>query len=163
MSQMIDKQIDKLMDKIETKKAEIASIKKSIPIQWKTKCVLEKDGEKHTIQTIKNTEKLLELAGWLILNKEAQQKAVELFKPFNLSKKTIASKEDEVVKEEIVYQIQGFNIDDWLSDVMKQYNQIEIQKEENKLQKLSDKLITLTSEDKRREIEFKKLLQEFDF
>lgn len=162
MIKVIDMQIDELMEKIETKKAEIETIKKSIPSQWKTKCVLEKDGEKHTIQTIKNPEKLLELAGWLILNKEAQQKAVELFKPFNLTKKTIAIKEEDVVKEEIVCQIQGFNIDDWLLDVMKQYNQIEIQKEESKLQKLSDKLLTLTSEDKRREIEFKKLMQEFN-
>lgn len=162
MTQKIDEQIDELMEKIETKKTEIASIKKSIPLQWKTKCVLEKDGEKHTIQTIKNPEKLLELAGWLILNKEAQQKAVELFKPFNLTKKTIATKEEDVVKEEIICQIQGFNIDDWLLDVMKQYNQIETQKEESKLQKLSDKLLTLTSEDKRKEIEFKKLMQEFN-
>ena len=101
---------------------------------------------------MQNENDLVELAGWLILQKEAQKSVENLFK----------SKSKMEYDFNIEYKIQGFLIDDWLEDITRQFFLLKVKQEEQKLKVLEEKALSLTSQEQRRQIELEKLLKEMD-
>lgn len=76
----LDEQVQLVLNRIKQKKDFLQMFNETIPKKWITKCVIKKDGENKTISVMQNKNDLVELAGWLILQKEAQKSAENLFK-----------------------------------------------------------------------------------
>lgn len=148
----LDEQVQLVLNRIKQKKDFLQMFNETIPKKWITKCVIKKDGENKTISVMQNENELVELAGWLILQKEAQKNAENLFK----------SKSKMEYDFNIEYKIQGFLIDDWLEDITRQFFLLKVKQEEQKLKVLEEKALSLTSQEQRRQIELEKLLKEMD-
>ena len=148
----LDEQVQIVLNRIKEKKDFLQIFKNAIPEKWLTKCTIKKDGENKTISVMQNENDLVELAGWLILQKEAQKNAKKLFD----SKLPIG------YDFKVEHMIQGFLIDNWLEDITRQIFLLRAKQEEQKLKVLEEKALLLTSQEQRRQIELEKLLKEMN-
>ncbi len=134
--------VEQLLEKVEAKKKEIKKIERPI---WKTSCVFGKDPDSPqttNIQVVKNVDVLVDITAWVL--------SYEL----NWGRACVSL---EVSRE---CKIKGYTCEDWLDDLKTRVNQIQINTKKEELKKLEDRLNTLVSPEKRREIELAAIAKE---
>ena len=122
-----DEKIIKLKQQIEEKRTKLGNLKRFTPI---TNCILELDGITTNIQ---------------ILPKE---KLALLLVKLNLYKMSIENL--NMFLDEII--INGYNIGDWMSDILAKIDIISYKEEEQKLKTMESKLVELLSKEKKTEL-----------
>ena len=122
-----DEKIIKLKQQIQDKRNELGSLKKFTPI---TNCILELDGVTTNIQ---------------ILSKE---KLALLLVKLNLYKMSIENLNMSFDK----IMISGYDIRDWIMDILAKIDIISYKEEEQKLKTMENKLIELLSSEKKTEL-----------
>lgn len=122
-----DEKIIKLKQQIEEKRNKLGNLKRFTPI---TNCILELDGVTTNIQ---------------ILSKE---KLALLLVKLNLYKMSIENLNMSFDK----ITINGYDIRDWMSDVLAKINIISYKEEEQKLKTMENKLLELLSSEKKTEL-----------
>lgn len=122
-----DEKIIKLKQQIEEKRNKLGNLKRFTPI---TNCILELDGVTTNIQ---------------ILSKE---KLALLLVKLNLYKMSIENLNMSFDK----IMISGYDIRDWMSDVLAKINVISYKEEEQKLKTMESKLVELLSNEKKTEL-----------
>lgn len=122
-----DEKIIKLKQQIEEKRNELGKLKKFTPI---TNCILELDGVTTNIQ---------------ILSKEKLALLLVKLNLYKISMENLKMSFDKII-------INGYNIRDWMSDVLAKINIISYKEEEQKLKTMENKLIELLSSEKKTEL-----------
>jgi len=127
-----DEQILILKERVKTKKEELKKIKKFSPI---TNCIIDIDGdEKKTNIQVLSKDKLKLLLIKLNMYKMSAE---------NLGINDIS--------------IDGYELEEWITDVKAKLNDLEKKQEEINLKNIENKLIKLLSEDKKTEIEINEI------
>jgi len=127
-----DTRVMELKKQVAEKKKLAAKAVKFSPI---TNCSIELDGIRHNLNVL-NREQLIGIV--VKLNSYAVS-ACELLKEFNIS---------------------GYNVMDWITDIKAKLNVIIQKEEENKLKALESKLHQLLSADKKVELEIDAIMEE---
>ena len=122
-----DEKIIKLKQQIEEKRNELGKLKKFTPI---TNCILELDGVTTNIQ---------------ILSKEKLALLLVKLNLYKMSMENLKMSFDKII-------INGYDIRDWMSDVLAKINIISYKEEEQKLKTMENKLIELLSSEKKTEL-----------
>ena len=122
-----DEKIIKLKQQIEGKRKSLAKAKKFVPI---TNCILELDGITTNIQ---------------ILPKEKLALLLIKLNLFKMSMENLNMSLDEII-------INGYNIGDWMSDILTKIDIISYKEEEQKLKTMESKLVELLSKEKKTEL-----------
>ena len=122
-----DEKIIKLKQQIEEKRNELGKLKKFTPI---TNCILELDGVTTNIQ---------------ILSKEKLALLLVKLNLYKMSMENLKMSFDKII-------ISGYDIRDWMSDVLAKINVISYKEEEQKLKTMENKLIELLSSEKKTEL-----------
>ena len=122
-----DEKIIKLKQQIEEKRNELGKLKKFTPI---TNCILELDGVTTNIQ---------------ILPKEKLALLLVKLNLYKMSMENLKMSFDKII-------ISGYDIRDWMSDVLAKINVISYKEEEQKLKTMENKLIELLSSEKKTEL-----------
>lgn len=122
-----DEKIIKLKQQIEEKRNELGKLKKFTPI---TNCILELDGVTTNIQ---------------ILSKEKLALLLVKLNLYKMSMENLKMSFDKIT-------INGYDIRDWMSDVLAKINVISYKEEEQKLKTMENKLIELLSSEKKTEL-----------
>ena len=122
-----DEKIIKLKQQIQDKRNELGSLKKFTPI---TNCILELDGVTTNIQ---------------ILPKEKLALLLVKLNLYKMSIENLNMSLDEII-------INGYNIGDWMSDILTKIDIISYKEEEQKLKTMESKLVELLSKEKKTEL-----------
>lgn len=122
-----DEKIIKLKQQIEEKRNELGKLKKFTPI---TNCILELDGVTTNIQ---------------ILSKEKLALLLVKLNLYKMSMENLKMSFDKII-------INGYDIRDWMSDVLAKINIISYKEEEQKLKIMENKLLELLSSEKKTEL-----------
>ena len=122
-----DEKIIKLKQQIEERRNELGKLKKFTPI---TNCILELDGVTTNIQ---------------ILSKEKLALLLVKLNLYKMSMENLKMSFDKII-------ISGYDIRDWMSDVLGKINIISYKEEEQKLKTMENKLIELLSSEKKTEL-----------
>lgn len=122
-----DEKIIKLKQQIEEKRNELGKLKKFTPI---TNCILELDSITTNIQ---------------ILSKEKLALLLVKLNLYKMSMENLKMSFDKII-------INGYDIRDWMSDVLAKINVISYKEEEQKLKTMENKLIELLSSEKKTEL-----------
>jgi len=128
-----DEKIMELKSQIKEKKANLKKLKRFIPL---TNCSLDIDGTRYNLQVL-NEEQLISLL-------------------VRLNSYRMSAEDLNMLQE---YQISGFKVEDWITDIKLKIEIIAQRKEENKLQELESKLHTLLSNDKKVELEIDSIIE----
>ena len=126
-----DVKILALKEEIEKKKKQLTSGIKFSPV---TNCSIALDGVRHNLHV------------------ETKDGLLLLIAKLNGLKKSLA---EVMPSEQLV--IEGYSVDDWLTDLVAKFNVLNISKERERLQKLESKLHNLLSVDKKVELEIEDL------
>lgn len=134
-----------LLKTIESKKAALSAAEKP---KWKTSCTIGFNPavvtDRINIQTVRDTEKLVEIYGFL-LQKEAWH--------------SLACKELGV-KMDFIYM--GYTKEEWLHDILTRINQISFTQKKNELDQLEKTLNGLVSLEKRQELELRAIQERLE-
>ena len=122
-----DEKIIKLKQQIEEKRNKLGNLKRFTPI---TNCILELDGITTNIQ---------------ILSKEKLALLLIKLNLFKMSMENLNMSLDEII-------INGYNIGDWMSDILTKIDIISYKEEEQKLKTMESKLVELLSKEKKTEL-----------
>jgi len=122
-----DEKIIKLKQQIEEKRNKLGNLKRFTPI---TNCILELDGVTTNIQ---------------ILSKEKLALLLVKLNLYKMSIENLNMSFDKII-------INGYDIRDWMSDVLAKINVISYKEEEQKLKTMENKLIELLSSEKKTEL-----------
>ncbi len=122
-----DEKIIKLKQQIEGKRKSLAKVKRFTPI---TNCILELDGITTNIQ---------------ILPKEKLALLLVKLNLYKMSIENLNMSLDEII-------INGYNIGDWMSDILAKIDIISYKEEEQKLKTMESKLVELLSKEKKTEL-----------
>ena len=122
-----DEKIIKLKQQIEEKRKSLAKAKRFTPI---TNCILELDGITTNIQ---------------ILPKEKLALLLVKLNLYKMSIENLNMSLDEII-------INGYNIGDWMSDILAKIDIISYKEEEQKLKTMESKLVELLSKEKKTEL-----------
>jgi hypothetical protein len=122
-----DEKIIKLKQQIEGKRNKLGNLKRFTPI---TNCILELDGITTNIQ---------------ILPKEKLALLLVKLNLFKMSMENLNMSLDEII-------INGYNIGDWMSDILAKIDIISYKEEEQKLKTMESKLVELLSKEKKTEL-----------
>ena len=122
-----DEKIIKLKQQIEEKRNKLGKLKKFTPI---TNCILELDGVTTNIQ---------------ILSKEKLALLLVKLNLYKMSMENLKMSFDKII-------ISGYDIRDWMSDILTKINIISYKEEEQKLKIMENKLIELLSSEKKTEL-----------
>lgn len=135
--------IEKLIKKVQDKKANIAELEKE-KFSYVTNCQIEIDGERYNLR-VSNEEKLVTLTSKLLLMKDAQTKANEFL---------------EI--DDSCLEIGGYTLTEWLGDIKKAYTEKKIAKQKKELISMENDLENMYSEGKKignKLTEFAKILK----
>lgn len=127
-----DEQILKLKEKIETKKEELKKIKRFSPI---TNCVIDIDGNDRKINI-------------QVLSKDQLKLLLIKLNMYRLSAENLNI---------IDVSIDGYKLEEWITDVKAKLNDLERKQEESNLRIMENKLVKLLSEDKKTELEINEI------
>ena len=130
MSNVNDAKILELKAQIKEKKAKLKSVKKFSPV---TNCSIELDGIRSNLQ---------------VLTKELLTSLLVKLNMYRLSISDLGLSE---------YNISGFKVEDWITDIRSKLDIIAYREEESKLQELENKLHILLSNDKKVELEINEI------
>lgn len=122
-----DEKIIKLKQQIEDKRTKLGNLKRFTPI---TNCILELDGITTNIQ---------------ILPKEKLALLLIKLNLFKMSMENLNMSLDEII-------INGYNIGDWMCDILAKIDIISYKEEEQKLKTMESKLVELLSKEKKTEL-----------
>lgn len=122
-----DEKIIKLKQQIEDKRTKLGNLKRFTPI---TNCILELDGITTNIQ---------------ILPKEKLALLLIKLNLYKMSIENLNMSLDEII-------INGYNIGDWMSDILAKIDIISYKEEEQKLKTMESKLVELLSKEKKTEL-----------
>ena len=122
-----DEKIIKLKQQIEGKRKSLAKAKRFTPI---TNCILELDGITTNIQ---------------ILSKEKLALLLVKLNLYKMSIENLNMSLDEII-------INGYNIGDWIRDILAKIDIISYKEEEQKLKTMESKLVELLSKEKKTEL-----------
>jgi hypothetical protein len=122
-----DEKIIKLKQQIEEKRNKLGNLKRFTPI---TNCILELDGITTNIQ---------------ILPKEKLALLLVKLNLYKMSMENLNMSLDEII-------INGYNIGDWMSDILAKIDIISYKEEEQKLKTMESKLVELLSKEKKTEL-----------
>ena len=122
-----DEKIIKLKQQIEDKRTKLGNLKRFTPI---TNCILELDGITTNIQ---------------ILPKEKLALLLVKLNLYKMSIENLNMSLDEII-------INGYNIGDWMSDILAKIDIISYKEEEQKLKTMESKLVELLSKEKKTEL-----------
>lgn len=135
----VDQEVMALLQKVRQKKEAIKTQKRP---QWKTNCsyaLRENPNQRINIQTVRDEDKLLDLAGGMLLDVEYKQKAADkLGLEFNQT-------------------INGYSHEDWLEDIQTRANMLKVEKEKREIEELDRRINKLVSSEQRREMELREL------
>lgn len=139
----IDTTIRQLFDKLEQRKAKVASLKAEVAKSWQTNGVIRQIGQTATtnIQTAP-AELIEELATQVLVISGARAEA--------------STKLNRIIDP----KLQGYTVDQWFNDFAKRLATIGIREEEKQLEALETRLNSVLSPDERRRIEVELLLKE---
>jgi len=126
-----DDKILKLKKQIDEKKINIGKSRKFTPV---TNCSIELDGVRHNIQVL------------------SKDQIVSLV--VKLNSYAMAAKELDLLEQ---YNINGYNVNDWIADLKAKYDFINRRDEEQKLKAMESKLDLLLSNEKKVEIEINEI------
>ena len=122
-----DEKIIKLKQQIEEKRTKLGNLKRFTPI---TNCILELDGITTNIQ---------------ILPKEKLALLLVKLNLYKMSIENLNMSLDEIV-------INGYNIGDWMRDILTKIDIISYKEEEQKIKTMENKLVELLSKEKKTEL-----------
>ena len=122
-----DEKIIKLKQQIEEKRTKLGNLKRFTPI---TNCILELDGITTNIQ---------------ILPKEKLALLLVKLNLYKMSMENLNMSLDEII-------INGYNIGDWMSDILTKIDIISYKEEEQKIKTMENKLVELLSKEKKTEL-----------
>lgn len=122
-----DEKIIKLKQQIEEKRNKLGNLKRFTPI---TNCILELDGITTNIQ---------------ILPKEKLALLLVKLNLYKMSMENLNMSLDEII-------INGYDIRDWMSDILVKIDIISYKEEEQKLKTMESKLVELLSKEKKTEL-----------
>ena len=122
-----DEKIIKLKQQIEDKRTKLGNLKRFTPI---TNCILELDGITTNIQ---------------ILPKEKLALLLVKLNLYKMSIENLNMSLDEII-------INGYNIGDWMCDILAKIDIISYKEEEQKLKTMESKLVELLSKEKKTEL-----------
>lgn len=124
-----DNKILELKKQIEEKREKLKSVKRFSPI---TNCIIELDGTKHNIQVLKKEQLILIACKLQSYKNSSKELDLEL-------------------------NINGFNVDDWLSDIKSRLDILSVKDETSKLSSMEDTLTDLLSNEKKVELEIEEI------
>lgn len=139
MSDVLDKQVDELFSKVSQQKKELAALKADIDKKWITTCTFNN----MNVQTA-SREVIMSMVQQLVTLDMVYERMAKL----------------EFGSPERKYN--GFSFEDWFSDLSKRLKVIEAREKETKLNAIEEKLNTLVSPEKRREMELAELAKSLD-
>lgn len=133
----VDQQVMALLQKVRQKKEAISTHKRP---PWKTNCSYPTvDNQRINIQTIRDVDKLLDIAAGILIDIEYKQRA--------------ANK----LSLEFDQTINGYTAEDWLEDIQTRVNMLKIDREKIEIQELDKRINKLVSFEQRREMELREL------
>ena len=128
-----DDVILKLKEQIEKQRANIKPLGKFSPT---TNCNLELDGQRYNLNTLDKDNLIVLLV--------------------RLSAYCQAAKELSLTES---YNLSGYNVTDWISDLRSKLAIIQVKAEQDKLNKMENRLSVLLSDDKKIELELNEILK----
>lgn len=136
----IDEAVIDMLRKVTEKQEEIKKAQKRP--QWKTNCSIgttDKISGRVNIQTIRGERELLDIAAFLIWEREYKEKASYLLK----------------IDYDGIYL--NYPIADWIDDINTRINMLSIDKKKKELEELDKRVNKLVTSDQRRKMELKAL------
>ncbi len=140
--QTADQLVEQLLEKVEAKKKEIKKIERP---QWKTSCTFGKDihsPQVINIQVVNHVDVLVDLTAWVLSYRNNWEQACSSL---------------EVI---CPCKVRGYSCEEWLDDFKTRVDQIQITKKKDELKKLEERLNSLVSPEKRREMELAAIAKE---
>jgi hypothetical protein len=131
MSNSNDQRILELKKQIEVKKVKLGKTLRFTPV---TNCTIELDGVRHNIQVLTKEQLIMlmvKLNSYLM-----SAKVLEVAEGFNIS---------------------GYHVSDWISDIQDKIDILSRKDEERKLKTMEDKLLKLLSDGKKVELEINEI------
>jgi len=129
MSKTHDTKIIELKKQIEEKQEKLKDVKRFSPL---TKCIISLDGKAQNLNVLKKEELILLLVKLNVLKKSADELGYPL-------------------------TIDGYLVQDWMTDIQSKLKLMEYKEEEQKLNTLNKKLTALLSDDKKVELELEEI------
>lgn len=142
--QLLDDKIANALKSLEEKTLKFNELDGLHKANWQTKTTLVVNGANVNLKTEKNLSKLKEVVIFLTKYKKDEEYA------------------SEILGVETNLKYEGFDIDKWIEDCKKAASKISYEQKKKELENLNIKLQSLLSEQKKKEIEFDKVMKDFD-
>lgn len=138
MTDVLDTKVTEMLKQIQVKKQDLEKSEVVLKQSWKTNCSINLNNVNYNIQTLKE-DSVIQLMSDLLKEQFFKQKALELLE------------RDDMIK------VSNFTMEDWIFDLKKRLTTISLKKQKEQLEKMEEKLNSLVSPEKKREMEIQLL------